>query len=1057
MAWIWVFGSQSAQGEGRPVPLTAEGLGIGREADNGLVLEDTGVSRHHARISWDGGAWVLQDLGSANGTWVGAERVHLRVLRPGEQVRLGGTTLVLAEARPAAPAATAAEAGPQAPRRRRLLLLVPAALVLPALAFLALLVLESGDPRLLSSQLASVWNNGWSGRLKPARLVDNGQPALEVEPAPGLRIRAGKGALDRTRSFRAAPLSTQDAKHLLEKADIPGLLPFGGFQVDAGMGSEDRFVKPVQFAFDLETMQVPDEFRTGLQVIRVEEGGRHERLPVRLEGRRAVVEARHNASFIVAWGPLAILVGLMAFPILSQVEKGAYQNHWWDDIDAHWHVCWPKTMAYRQTPELLRVQGILEERRKFYMEGPMVHAPVVDAKDQERLRLAAWLRDPQVKAASALASDVAWKIKNVYPAEVAYTVTALRHAAEYLWEVRKFRKRTWGGRIEVWVRQPWAHGTEYALTLDDATTFPNVQVNATRLPAKYPPPPTLRKDIDSLETTLVHEVFHVLQKEYFNTTKYLNPGHFVPGGARYEWFNEATAVMVEDEAGAYYMGRKEPWVQSYEGTFNEFENHGESLWGHFRRPLDDTGGDDSGIRKKGYAASRFLLHLRDTYSAGDKDAFLPRLMETYGSFWTGPVEALAKATSNSRQVLGLDFLVFCERNAASITCKDPNPASLTLSRGNPIGSWESTGPLSAPALRIGLAAGEDLKKAKLMLRPPKGLGERVAHSWAWSPELRKAGGFRIIQAWPLVRDVQAAGMMLQRVEYDADAAKGKGPDDVKLGAGDDTATTALLLAPPKEPPRIRMNADKKSLHIEIPESPLWRANEVLEFRVRFYGPLSQDRPLPVSLGRGRREADVDLAMLMGTQMADPQSGLMMKKVMQVVSQQDLKDMIAVSEFIQGVQGTKNELRVSYAEVVRSDPSLADDPGVEGPESPVFKVPAEAQPGDQNFSMDGTWRGQIMLVHEPVTLRTGHPGSVSIGTDVMYFRVSGSAQFGGYALQYMAKERDTYTPSGITVYAYRLPGRKLWLTVPPSVLYPEGAAKEEEPGWWEYFFGRKGRK
>ncbi len=1058
MAWIWVF--QPGEGAGRPVPLPEGGLSIGREADNGLVLEDAGISRHHARIFREAGAWVLEDLGSANGSWIGEARVQRRVVRPGEAVRLGGVSLVLAEDAPAEPAPPAS-IPPPAPtpgrRRRPIVLLAPLALAGLAMAFLVFLALESGDPRLLASQVASIWNNGWSGRLKPARRVDNGVAGLEVQPAPGLRIRAERGALDQARGFRAVPLSAQDGRLLLERAEIPGLLPLGGFQVDAGMGPEDRFVKPVQFSFDLETMKVPEEFRTGLQVIRIEDGGRRERLPVRLEGRNAVVEARHNASFIIAWGPLAILVGLMAFPILSQVEKGAYQNHWWDDVDAHWHVCWPKTMAHRQTPELLRVQGILEERRKFHMEGPMVHPPVVDPRDLERLRLAAWLRDPQVKAASALVSDVGWKIKNFYPAEVAYTVTALRHAAEYLWEVRKFRKRTWGGRIEVWVRQPWSHGIEYALTLDDATTFPNVQVNATKLPAKYPPPPSLRKDIDSLETTLVHEVFHVLQKEYFNTTKYLNPGHLVPGGARYEWFNEATAVMVEDEAGAYYLGRKEPWIGSYEGTFNEFQKHGESLWGHFRRPLDDTGADPSGTRKKGYAASRFLLHLRDTYSAGDRDAFLPRLMETYGSFWTGPIEALVKSTSNSRQVLGLDYLVFSERNAASISCTEPNPASLTLGRGNPIGNWESTGPLSAPALRIGLAAGEDLKKAKLMVRPPKGLGERVAHSWAWSPELRKAGGFQVVRSWPLVKEAQGAGMMLQRVEYDADGPAGKGPDEVKLGAGDDTATTVILLAPPKEPPRIRMNADKKSLHIEIPETPLWRANEVLEFRVRFYGPLSQDRPLPVSLGRGRREADVDLAMLIGTQMADPQSGLMMKKVLQVVSQQDLKDMIAVSEFIQGVQGARNELRVSYAEVVRSDPSLTDDRGIEGPESPVFKVPAEAQPGDLAFTMDGTWKGQIMLVHEPVSLRTGVPGRISLGTETLYFRVSGNAQFGGYALQYLAKEKDTYLPTGITVYAYRLPGRKLWLTVPPSVLYPEGAAKEEDPGWWEYFFGRKARK
>ena len=1062
MAWIWVSAPHGQPCDGRPVPLPAEGLVIGREAGNGLVLEDSGISRRHARLFHDGHGWVLQDLGSANGSWIGPERVETRRLQPGETFRLGDTRMVVVEDAPAAtPAPTPSVASqppplPAAPSRRwPFLLLPPLALLALGLAFVAFLVQESGSVRLLPSQLASIWNNGWSGRLKPAEPPTSGVPAVDVEPVPGLRIQAGKGALDQPRTFSAQQLSRQQSRQLLEQAQAGELLPLGGFRVDAGMGPGDHFAKPVTFSFDLDRLQIPKELHAGLHVLRIEDDGRTERLPVKLDGHRAVVEARHNAGFVLAWGPLGIIMALMVAPLWSQAEKGAFEKHWWDDIDPYWHVCWPKAMKYRETPELLRVAGILQERKKFHFEGPTVRQPGLDPEEYLLQRLAAYLRDPQVKACQALAGDVDWKIKHLYPAEVAHTVTGLRHAGEYLWDVRKFRKRWLGGMIEVWVQQPWSHGTEYALTIDNATTFPYIQVNADKLPSKYPAPAPQQKDIDSLETTLVHEVFHVIQKEYFNTTKYLNPGHLLPGGARYEWFNEATAPMLEEEAGEYYKAKG--WVTSWETTFQEFQKYGESVWGHLRLPLDDKGADESGIRKKGYAASRFLMQLRDTYYAADKDAFLPKLMETYCSFWTGPVEALVKSTSNSRQILGLDYLVFCEKNAPSITCKDPNPASLTLSRGNPVGSWGATGPLSAPALRIGWATGNDLKKAKLLLRPPKGLGERVAHSWAWSPELRQAGAFSIVKAWPFVKDIQGAGMMLQRVEYDADASHGKGPEDIKLSAAGDTATTALLLAPPKEPPRIQIDDKKKALRIEIPESPLWRAGEVLEYRVRFYGSLKGNRPLPVSLGRGKREADVDIAQIMGTQLADPQSSAMMKKVLQVVSQQDLKDMLAISEFVQRVQGTKNEMKVTYTEVVRGDPGNAEDKGVEGPESQVFTVPAEAQPATLDFGLGGTWRGQILFVHEPVSFQTGSPGRIAVRGDAMYFRTGGPAQFGGTSLEYLAKEGDRYLPSGVQVYVYRLPGRKLWLTIPPCVLYPENSADAEEPGWWDYFFGKKAKK
>jgi pSer/pThr/pTyr-binding forkhead associated (FHA) protein len=43
---------------------------IGRAADNTIVLSDERVSAHHARITFTGGQWLLEDLGSRNGTFV---------------------------------------------------------------------------------------------------------------------------------------------------------------------------------------------------------------------------------------------------------------------------------------------------------------------------------------------------------------------------------------------------------------------------------------------------------------------------------------------------------------------------------------------------------------------------------------------------------------------------------------------------------------------------------------------------------------------------------------------------------------------------------------------------------------------------------------------------------------------------------------------------------------------------------------------------------------------------------------------------------------------------
>ena len=75
---------------GRMVVVGPEGLLIGREAREGLLVEEIGVSRRHARIAAgpDGGFYV-EDLGSTNGTFVRDRRVSFAPLSPGDSIRLG--------------------------------------------------------------------------------------------------------------------------------------------------------------------------------------------------------------------------------------------------------------------------------------------------------------------------------------------------------------------------------------------------------------------------------------------------------------------------------------------------------------------------------------------------------------------------------------------------------------------------------------------------------------------------------------------------------------------------------------------------------------------------------------------------------------------------------------------------------------------------------------------------------------------------------------------------------------------------------------------------------
>jgi hypothetical protein len=71
---------------------------IGRDAACDLVLDDMTVSRRHAGLRREAGAWLLSDAGSTNGTRLNGWRVTEPVpLRAGDRVTFGSMTLVVTD------------------------------------------------------------------------------------------------------------------------------------------------------------------------------------------------------------------------------------------------------------------------------------------------------------------------------------------------------------------------------------------------------------------------------------------------------------------------------------------------------------------------------------------------------------------------------------------------------------------------------------------------------------------------------------------------------------------------------------------------------------------------------------------------------------------------------------------------------------------------------------------------------------------------------------------------------------------------------------------------
>jgi hypothetical protein len=87
--------------------LEGDQITIGRDSSNSIAINDAEISRRHARLTFQGGKYILEDLGSTNGTFVNGQRLAgPRVLKPGEVVSFGEQIVLVFEALSFDPGAT---------------------------------------------------------------------------------------------------------------------------------------------------------------------------------------------------------------------------------------------------------------------------------------------------------------------------------------------------------------------------------------------------------------------------------------------------------------------------------------------------------------------------------------------------------------------------------------------------------------------------------------------------------------------------------------------------------------------------------------------------------------------------------------------------------------------------------------------------------------------------------------------------------------------------------------------------------------------------------------
>ncbi len=104
MATSFRLTMQRGPNVGKTYELVKDVVTLGRDMSNDIVINDSEASRHHSRFTKQGSSYLLEDLGSTNGTFVNSARLSSpRPINNGDVIGIGETVALNYEAATAAP------------------------------------------------------------------------------------------------------------------------------------------------------------------------------------------------------------------------------------------------------------------------------------------------------------------------------------------------------------------------------------------------------------------------------------------------------------------------------------------------------------------------------------------------------------------------------------------------------------------------------------------------------------------------------------------------------------------------------------------------------------------------------------------------------------------------------------------------------------------------------------------------------------------------------------------------------------------------------------------
>jgi len=77
-----------------PIPDDVLEITIGRKEDNNIVIDHPAISSHHARLIRQGSSYIIEDLNSTNGTFIGGRKILKAELHHNDQVDIAKHSLI---------------------------------------------------------------------------------------------------------------------------------------------------------------------------------------------------------------------------------------------------------------------------------------------------------------------------------------------------------------------------------------------------------------------------------------------------------------------------------------------------------------------------------------------------------------------------------------------------------------------------------------------------------------------------------------------------------------------------------------------------------------------------------------------------------------------------------------------------------------------------------------------------------------------------------------------------------------------------------------------------